>query len=362
METRLEQRAVIKTCVRAGDSVKDTISRIQTAWGDHALSVPQIHFWFRRFTAAPDRHTKDSPHTGRPTSKRVQATLDDVREQLQDDKHKTVRQIAFSANVSKTTAHKILRKDLQLRKLTPKYVPKVLTQRQKDFHVRLSTDNVRSLEQDPGLLTRIIATDESWVFTYDPRTKFADMEWTAPNVPCPRKVRRSRSQRKTMLILYFHSHGTILPFFHDDGTVNAEIYIESLKLMREAVRRKRPALWAGRDFRLLQDNASSHVCARTLDYFFTVNMADKLWPHLQYSPDLSPCDYWAFPLLKSRIWGHRFDNLEDVKTTVRRTLREIPVQEYQDCFDNLLVRYRKCIGAAGQYFEGQGSRGPPQGP
>ena len=86
-------------------------------------------------------------------------------------------------------------------------------------------------------------------------------------------------------------------------------------------------------------------------------MAEKLWPHPQYSPDLSPCDYWAFPLLKSKIRGHRFQSLEDVKTTVCRTLRDIPVGDYQHCFDQLLVHYCHCIKAGGHYFEGQGKRG-----
>ncbi len=91
-------------------------------------------------------------------------------------------------------------------------------------------------------------------------------------------------------------------------------------------------------------------------------MAESLWPHPQYSPDLSPCDFWAFPVLKAKIRGHRFNNLDDVKTTVRRTLRSIPVSEFQDCFDKLLTRYKKCISADGHYFEGQGKCGLPEIP
>ncbi len=244
-----------------------------------------------------------------------------------------------------------------MRKLAPKYVPKVLTQQQKDFWVSICQQNVAELEHDPGILARLIATDESWVFTYDPHTKFADMEWTMPNQPRPQKALRGRSQRKTMLILYFDSHGPLCTFFHDDGTVDSDIYMDSLCMMREAVRRKRPALWKEQKFLLLQDNASPHVSAPTLGFLMMIDMAEKLWPHPQYSPDLSPCDYWAFPLLKSKIRGYRFDNLEDVKTTVKRMLREIPLADFQDCFDKLLIRYRKCIEAGGEYFEGQGKRG-----
>ncbi len=85
MESRLEQRAAIKMCVWAGDTVKDTIQRLRTAWGADSLGITQIQFWFKCFQEEPDRHTKDQKHTGRPVSKRIQKTLDAVQMKLDDD-------------------------------------------------------------------------------------------------------------------------------------------------------------------------------------------------------------------------------------------------------------------------------------
>ncbi len=357
MECRLKQRAAIKKCVRAGESVKSTIQKLQSAWHDHALSVSQIRFWFRRFTIDPQRDTKDSAHTGRLVSQRTPRKTQAVQRQLQEDKQKTVCQLAHECWMGKTTAHVILKKDLKLKKLAPKFVTKILTDHQKDVRLRISQDNVRKIENDPGILARLVATDKSWIFTYDPRSKFADMQWTAAGEPRLTKALRGRSRRKTMLILYFDSHGPLLCYFHDDGTVDSDIYIESLRQLCEAIRRKRPELWKDKSFILLQDNASPHTSLPTADFLFQVDMAESLWPHPQYSPDLSPCDFWAFPILKSLIRGHRFESLEDVKTTVQRTLKEIPLSEYQDCFDKLLLRYKKCVQAGGNYFEGQGKRG-----
>ncbi len=359
MESHLEQRVAIKMCVRAGETVKDTIQKLRAAWGGDSLGVTQIRFWFRRFQQEPDRHTKDQKHTGRRVSKWTQKTLEAVQRKLDEDRQATVRQVAASCDIGKTTAHKILRKDLSLTKLAPKFVPRVLTAAQRQTRLTLCRGNVEQLEQDPGILARLIATDESWVFTYDPRTKFADMEWTKPGEPRPCKALRGHSHRKTMLILYFDSTGPLLTFFHDDGTVDSDIYMQSIREMREAVRRKRPALWAAKNFLLLQDNTSPHTSVPTLAVFYEVGIAESLWPHPQYSPDLSPCDYWAFPMLKAKIRGHHFENLDDVKTTVRRTLRATPVSEFQDCFDKLLIRYKKCIAAGGHYFEGQGKHGLP---
>ena len=230
---------------------------------------------------------------------------------------------------------------------------KILTDQQCKTRLDISTSNLRKIEADPGVLSRIVATDESWVFTYDPCTKQADMEWTPPHGTRPRKALRSRSQKRSLLILFFDSHGVISTFFTQE-CVDTDIYVESLCNMRENLRHKRPALWSAKNFFLLQDNTSPHTSLDALVYFHSVDL--DLWAHPQYSPDLSPCDYWVFPLLKSRIRGHRFQTIEDMQTAVKRTLADIPLCDFQNCFDNLAKRYKLCIEAGGNYFEGRTTR------
>ncbi len=358
METRLEQRALFKACVRARETVQTTLVRVRAAWADHALSGTQIRHWFKVFKQDRDHTTKDAKRSGQPRSGRNDHNAAELQTQLHVDRRQTIRQLAHKTQLSTATTHRIMKKDLELWKICPKYIPKVLTQEQKDNRLRIARSNVTKIEQDPGLLARIIVTDESWMFTFDPRTKQSDMEWVARDVPRPRKALRGHTQKKTMLILFFDSHGVVSTFFLDQGTVNSDVYVQAVRQMREDLRRKRKALWTGCDFVLLQDNTTPHTCDDTMEYFQSVNM--QIWEHPAYSPDLSPCDFWAFPVLKSKIRGHRFQNLEDLKVTVKRELLQLPLADFQNCFDNLLVRYRRCIEARGEYFEGRGSRGLPR--
>ncbi len=239
MEYRLEQCAAIKLCVKTGENLHNTVTKIWTAWTDNALSDTQIRFWFRRFISDPQRNTKDLKHTGRKKSQRVPAKERQVLEKLDEDKRVTIRELAEYTDMSKSTMHKLLRKDMKMRKLSPKFVPKVLTAAQKAVRVQICQDNITKLEADPGILSRLIATDESWVFTYDLCTKKADMQWTRPDEPRPRKALRSHSQRKVLLILYFDSHGPLLCYFCEE-IVDSDIYIDSLKQLREALQRKCP--------------------------------------------------------------------------------------------------------------------------
>ncbi len=180
MDCRLEQRVAIKTCIWAGDSFKETFRRLTASWGDHTLSVTQVREWFKKFTANPDLPTKDGKHTGQPVSATTQDASVSIQTKLAEDCRHTVRELAAETGISSTTAFRVMTKQLKLKKIAPKFMPKVLTPEQLRMHQTIAQSNLDKINRDPGVLSRIIATDESWVFTFDPRTKQADMEWLAP--------------------------------------------------------------------------------------------------------------------------------------------------------------------------------------
>ena len=141
-------------------------------------------------------------------------------------------------------------------------------------------------------------------------------------------------------------------------TVDMDLWIAILRNVRESIRRKRPVMWTGgfdsqtdRDFLLHMDNASSHVSVPALAYYGETGI--NLLAHPAYSPDLAPCDIWAFPTLKGHLRGHRFQNLDDLKEEARRLLRAIPAEEYQNAIYDMAVHWSKCVQANGNYFEGQ---------
>ena len=46
--------------------------------------------------------------------------------------------------------------------------------------------------------------------------------------------------------------------------------------------------------------------------------------HPPYSPDLAPCDFWLFPILKNRLAGRKFDRAQDLAKAVKLELLSIP--------------------------------------
>ena len=94
-------------------------------------------------------------------------------------------------------------------------------------------------EIDPDFYAKVITADESWCYGYDPETKQQASQWKTASSPRPKKARQVRSHVKTMLICFFDIKGIVHHEFVPQGTtVNQHYYLEVLKRLREAVRKK----------------------------------------------------------------------------------------------------------------------------
>jgi len=61
--------------------------------------------------------------------------------------------------------------DLGLRRVSAKFVPKLLTMEQKQLRLEIAQDMLDCVESDSNFLNTVITGDESWVYGYDPETK-----------------------------------------------------------------------------------------------------------------------------------------------------------------------------------------------
>ena len=75
-------------------------------------------------------------------------------------------------------------------------------------------------------------------------------------------------------------------------------------------------------------------------------------PQPPYPPDLTPCDFWLFPKLKTALRGHCFDTIEEIQAESQKALKAIPEIEFNKCFDDWKKRWHKGIISRRDYFEG----------
>ena len=77
-------------------------------------------------------------------------------------------------------------------------------------------------------------------------------------------------------------------------------------------------------------------------------MGIKTVRHPPYSPDLAPCDIWLF----SKLRGCRYETIEEMKVVVTKVIDTLTQQDFHGAFQKLSERYKKCIAAGGDYFQG----------
>jgi hypothetical protein len=70
-----------------------------------------------------------------------------------------------------------------------------------------------------------------------------------------------------------------------------------------------------------------------------------------YTPDFGPADLRLFPKLKSVLKGKHFLDIEDIKSSMKKILTGIPVQDFKNCFEQQLKGWGHCKELEGDYFE-----------
>jgi hypothetical protein len=109
----------------------------------------------------------------------------------------------------------------------------------------------------------------------------------------------SKSQMKKVLITLFDIKGTVHFEFTPQGqTVNRAYYMEILKWLPEALRRKGPELWPN-DWILRHDSVLAHKVFSVKQFLAQNSITESELS--TFSPDLAPNDFWLFPKIESAV-------------------------------------------------------------
>ncbi len=239
-------------------------------------------------------------------------------------------------------------------KRAAKFVPHVLTPRQKENRIFFSEEFIDSFDTHPLDLKYIITMDEAYFHVYDPRTKMENMAWLTKDQEHPQIPRRERSAAKILMIPFFDRRGLIHVEYFENTTITKEILVPLLYRVRRSIRIRRghaayTRLYSSR-FLLHMDNAGPHRSNFVQQY---LDMLDwKQLKHPAYSPDLSPCDFFLFPRLKKKLRGRQFHDTTALRQAIDFELGQIRAEEWEHCYTDWLTRCRKCLAARGRYFEG----------
>lgn len=227
----VELRSVVKFCVALNKSPTETLKMIQSAGKYDKCSPAFVYRWHARFRSGRES-VQDDPRSGRPSIV-APSIRDRVKDMVNMDRRTTVRTIAGELGVSCSTVHGILTDELGMSKVSARWVPRLLSDTEKEHRVRCSQSFLSRYEAEGDeFLDRIITTDETWLHHFDPETKAMSSVWKTPNTPPPKKARVQKSAGKHMFIFFMDRHGMILQHRVPDGQTVTAAYYSKVKLIK----------------------------------------------------------------------------------------------------------------------------------
>lgn len=344
-----EIRAVIKYLCLKKMSSKDIHSDLVETLGDSAPPYSTVARWAKEFKLGRTS-TEDEHREGRPSTSLTEDNVKKVEDVVLADRRVTIRHVAEVTGISYGSVQRILANELHMKKVSARWVPRMLTDEQKKNRVDISRVNLEKFQADQeNFLFRFVTMDETWIHHFDPETKQQSMTWKRASSPTPKKFKVSSSAGKVMASVFWDAQGIIMVEYLEKGaTITGSYYADQIRRLREAIKEKRRGkLRAGVLFH--QDNAPAHKAAVAMAAIQETGF--ELLEHPPYSPDLAPSDFYLFPRLKERLRGKKFEDDSEVMAAVEAFWEGQEKEFFSKGILGLEKRWTKCIDLLGDYVE-----------
>lgn len=232
-EDKLKTRSVIQFCVNLGKSPVETMDLMNTASGKSTVARSLVYKWHKRYSEGRDT-IMDDDRSGRPVSRRRESDVELVKCVLNEDRRLTLHDICVKTDMSYGTVRRIIKEELQMRRVSARWVPRLLSDDDKQRRVTESMRFLRRFDREGNrFLQRIVTADETWLYYYDPETKQQSSQWKCSDSPPPKKARCTRSMGKHMFIVFFDMNGPILMHAVPKGkTVTGNYYAKVITIIK----------------------------------------------------------------------------------------------------------------------------------
>ena len=169
----------VETERRNGLSPTAIHQKIDVAWGEGLISLRSVQIWCRSGDACGGDVTfTHGQGAGRPRSSRTEENVNDVKDLVSHCPHLSIEEIADLTDMSSTTIFRILHEDLHMKSVIGRWVPHYLTEEQKEKRMNYAMNILKVLNRK-DVRSRLIVTDEKWVYQGTIGTKNVHRRWVA---------------------------------------------------------------------------------------------------------------------------------------------------------------------------------------
>lgn len=148
---KIEIRAVIKYFVKKGLSATDIHADMKNTLGEAAPSFSTVAKWTSEFKRGR-QSVEDDHRSGRPKTATTPQMIQKVHNIVMEDRRLKLREIAETVGISKEGVGNILHEELGMKKLSARWVPRLLTCDQKLIRMRICQENLERFNATTPIL------------------------------------------------------------------------------------------------------------------------------------------------------------------------------------------------------------------
>jgi hypothetical protein len=139
MDGKIEQCVCIKFCVKLGKFATKTLGMLHEAFGEHYFSRTAVFEWHSYFKTA-QVSVEDDECLGQPSTSKATENVEKIRELIPKDHHQTTHELTDTVGISYGVCQEILTENLNMHRIAAKFVPRLLTNDQKQQCVNVCID------------------------------------------------------------------------------------------------------------------------------------------------------------------------------------------------------------------------------
>ena len=174
--------------------------------------------------------------------------------------------------------------------------------------------------------------------------------WATKHSKRPIIVKRSLSGRKVWYTIFFSDEGVTIKVPVEKGKNISGKYYKDIVLEKPKKYQKRRPVTGFKHIHHLHGNGPAY--ASEIVTVFLKKEKVTVLPHLPYSLDLAPCDFFMFPKLKSFLAGWKYKLSQALGSAIHQYLITVSKSAYRDTFKKCLHRPKLCISSHEEFFDG----------
>lgn len=276
---------------------------------------------------------------------------------LQENPHKSSRQVAAEQSVSKSSVLKYLHKN----KWHPYKVHLVQELIEDDLDRRLEFCEIMMdrCNANPQFLSKMVFSDEA-TFCLSGSVNRQNFRYWAPENPHWSMESHTQFPQKVNVWAGIVGTAIVGPFFIE-GTLNSEKYLD---LLQNYIIPSVSALYPNDEnpnipadsIWFQQDGAPPHYSRTVREYLHNIFPNRWIgrrgfieWP--ARSPDLTPLDFYLWGYLKSKVYFNKPENIDELKNRIIAEIQQIQPQTLTEVLREIEFRLAYCQEVNGEQFE-----------